>query len=673
MRKVGDQPETVEVAPLQLRAEVSRGSVNVEARTAELVFSTGAPVMRFDWTTGQRYMERLSLKPGHVRLERLNAGAPFLNSHSTETLGDVLGVVVAGSARLEKDEARATVRLSRRASVEPVWQDVQDGIIRNVSVGYRVHKYEQSEGDGKIPVRTAIDWEPFEISAVPIPADAGAQVRAEDRDKVATNPCVIVTRTDAAPHQEATRAMGDENREQEQQKDTDGAAAVATVPNDIDRGAEQERLRIEGILAACEAARCEPSVARRLIRDKTPLVDARGEVLDLLRARSMDDAGPRLGPSGIRVHSEPMDHIRKGITGAFLHRVDPEKFPLDEVSRNYRGRSLLRCAELVLEARGFRTGGMSGMDIARDALNMRAGLHSTSDFPNILEDVANKTLRAAYTASPQTFAPITRRVTVADFKNVNRNQLGEFPALAKVNEHGEFTSGTIGEGKEVYRVATYGKIFGITRQAIVNDDLNAFARIVTQAAQAARNLESDLVWYQILKNAAMGDTVALFHSSHGNISGGAGAIDVTTLGVARSKMRKQTGLDGVTFLNLSLRHLLVPPDIETVADQYTTQITPAQGSSVNPFAGRLTVIAEPRLAGGVTIDGDTAAGSATVWYGAASLDQNIDMLELALLEGQDAPVVETMPGWRIDGIEWKCRHDVGAKAIDHRGFYRNSA
>jgi hypothetical protein len=55
---------------------------------------------------------------------------------------------------------------------------------------------------------------------------------------------------------------------------------------------------------------------------------------------------------------------------------------------------------------------------------------------------------------------------------------------------------------------------------------------------------------------------------------------------------------------------------------------------------------------------------------AASADQ-IDLVELAMLEGVDGPVVETQVGFKVDGIEVKCRHDVGAKVIDWRGFYKN--
>jgi len=129
------------LAPLDRRAAV--GSVNVEKRTCELVFSTGSGVVRFDWLDGKQYLERLSLDPAHIRLDRLNAGAPLLNAHNNGSLSDMLGVVEPNTVKLTKQEARATVRFSKRADVEPILQDVRDGIVRNVSVGYRVHRFEE--------------------------------------------------------------------------------------------------------------------------------------------------------------------------------------------------------------------------------------------------------------------------------------------------------------------------------------------------------------------------------------------------------------------------------------------------------------------------------------------------------------------------------------------------
>ena len=182
-------PQTVDLPPLSFRADV--GTINIENRTVDLVFSTGAAAERMDYWSGKRFIEKLSIEPAHVRLARLNAGAPLLDAHSAWSVGDVLGAVEPDSARLEKKRGVATVRFSKRADVEPIFQDVKDGIIRNVSIGYRIYKFVEEAGkDGGLAVRTAVDWEPFEISMVPMPVDLGARVRGGDKSD--TNSCVIV-------------------------------------------------------------------------------------------------------------------------------------------------------------------------------------------------------------------------------------------------------------------------------------------------------------------------------------------------------------------------------------------------------------------------------------------------------------------------------------------------
>lgn len=182
--------QTIELAALDFRAAIA--AVDDSDRTVDLIFSTGADVVRADWGTGERYMERLSLNPTHVRLDRLNAGAPLLNNHNAETLRDQIGVVVAGSAIVDGREGRASVRFSKRPDVTPLYQDVRDRIVRNVSVGYRVHRFEETRRVGDLPLRLATDWEPYEISLVPMGADAGARVRS-DAGGMQTNRCVVVT------------------------------------------------------------------------------------------------------------------------------------------------------------------------------------------------------------------------------------------------------------------------------------------------------------------------------------------------------------------------------------------------------------------------------------------------------------------------------------------------
>jgi hypothetical protein len=182
------QQRTVQAVPLDLRADI--GAVNNDARTVDLTFATPkADVLRYDWETGKRFYERLSLDPKHVRMERLSSGtAPLLDTHSAWSLASQIGVVQSATVNGKRGEA--TVRFSKRAEVEPFYQDVLDKIIRNNSVGYRVFRFEDTgEARNGYAVMLATDWEPYEISMVPMGADAGARTRSHK--DIETNPCVI--------------------------------------------------------------------------------------------------------------------------------------------------------------------------------------------------------------------------------------------------------------------------------------------------------------------------------------------------------------------------------------------------------------------------------------------------------------------------------------------------
>lgn len=669
----------VEMPALSMRAEISvPATLDEQRREVDLIWTTGADVERCDWWTGDRYVERLSLDPQHIRLERLNNGAPLLDSHSAYSVMEMLGACVPGTATMTKSEGRVRVRFSKRPEVDGVWRDVQDGLIRFVSVGYRIYTYEETQPKGnKLPVRLATDWEPMEVSMVPVPADAGAHARGE-RPKN-TNQCRIVTRaeapsagpavTQAEPKKESN--MDPETRSDYVVEQPEAIAqpkpAVATEveePTEGQRGAAVERARVQGIINACRAGKMPSAFADKLISDGVSLVDAQARVFAEMQTRTADNDGPRRGPSGVSgvsVESDPTVHERAGIENALLHRLAPEYFKLSDVGKQYRGLSIMDIGGVYLRARGQRTTNMSKSELAERMLQ-RAGLHSTSDFPSLLADVANKTLRAAYEAAPQTWRDLAQVVSLTDFKPSRMLQIGDAPALDEILEHGEFTSGTIAEAKETVQLKTYGKIFGITRTALINDDLNAFAQVPAAFGRKAADKQSDLAWAQITSNPTMGDTVALFHATHGNLSGSADAISVASIGAGRTAMRLQKGIDGVTPLNLSPTRLIVPAALETLADQFvSTALLANQSSVVNPFAGRLQVVSEPRL----------DANSATAWYLAAAQAQ-APALYFVTLDGNEGPDVRQEEGFVMDGLRFRCRLDVAFKAADFRALYKNA-
>lgn len=181
--------EIIQLPQMLRDAEVRSGSFNEAANTVDVIWTTGATVRRRNWMDGE-FDEELVVSPTSVRLDRLNAGAPFLDTHDVFSLRSVLGSVVPGSARLDGTRGVATILMTRRPDAQGTVQDIRDGVIRNISVGYKIYGVQKQERKGQIPLMRATDWEPMEISAVPVQADPGARVRS-DAARIETFACSV--------------------------------------------------------------------------------------------------------------------------------------------------------------------------------------------------------------------------------------------------------------------------------------------------------------------------------------------------------------------------------------------------------------------------------------------------------------------------------------------------
>jgi hypothetical protein len=212
------------------------------------------------------------------------------------------------------------------------------------------------------------------------------------------------------------------------------------------------------------------------------------------------------------------------------------------------------------------------------------------------------------------------------------------------------------DGGTSYGVVSYGRIVALSRQAIINDDLRAFDRLITAFGFAARRLENRLVYAQL--------TGASYSTDNGNLQSGAGsALQASSLATARTSMRKQKGLGG-ELLNLAPAYLIVPASLEQTAYQLTSaNFTPATATAVNEFraGGRTAVepIVEPLL----------DENSATAWYAAAS-SAAVDTVEYCYLDGAEGPRIEQKEGWEVAGTEFRCTLDFAAKAVDYRGLHK---
>jgi len=385
-------------------------------------------------------------------------------------------------------------------------------------------------------------------------------------------------------------------------------------------------------------------------------------------------AGGHRNVSRVDTVQDEMQTRMAGIEQAILHRIAPGT-ALDDNGRTYRGMSLLEIGRSFLEAHGQQTRGQDRITLAGRILHFRSpGMHGTGDFASLFANVANKRLRGAYDENPGTYAMWARRGPNApDFKNISVVQLSGAPTLLQTNEHGEFKYGTMKDAGETYAVLTYGRIVSLTRQAIINDDLRAFDRLVSAFGFASRRLENRLVYSQLTANANMGDGGALFNATavttaggHANLfTTGASALQTSALITARTAMRRQKGLNAEE-LNLAPSYLIVPASLEQTAYQLTSnQYAPAVKSEINEFrtGGRTSLepVVEPLL----------DDNSATAWYLAAATSQ-VDTVEYCYLDGAEGPVIESDVGFEVDGVSYKCRLDFGAKAVDWRGLSKSA-
>lgn len=675
-------PETVRQLPIIGRAaEVRASSIDREARRIEIIWTTGATVQRVRWEGWDdriEYDEELSVDPGSVRLERLNAGAPFLNAHSSWRVENVLGSIVPGSVRLEGGRGYASVQLTGAADAAGIVERILDGSVRSVSVGYRVHRYDITKKTGEREHWRAVDWEPFEVSAVPIPADPGAHVRAEDGSSGVSplTPCVLirqdVSAAAAAPSKgqtmttsipaaagEPTDAQRGATPPANPAASTPAPAPAAASAPDADAIRAEERTRVAEIDRLCVRHGMDAATREALIREGATVEVARARILDALAASDPAGRVSESSPAQVRNTAGEVAY-RDAVSGALLHRYMPSQNDLADSAREFRGLSLIEIARHCVERMGTSTRGMGRMEVAELALTRASAYHSTSDFPSILANVANKTLRDAYNGTPRTFAAWARRATITDFKPVSRTQLGGAPNLERVLESGEFTYGTIGDGREVYQLLSYGRIVSVTRQVLINDDLDAFTRVPAAFGASAADLESDIVYSILIDNPLMADGVALFAAGHGNL-GTAAVINETSLSAAYRAFAAQRGLEG-RLISVLPQFVIVPPGSRSVeARKQITSTTPSSTAEVNTFAGRLQVVEEPRLI--------PAAGQ-DPWFLAAD-PARIDTVEYAYLEGQEGVYTETRMGFQVDGLEIKARADFAAKAIDWRGLYRN--
>lgn len=663
---------TREVGPLSMRADVVPGSLNEEARTVDVVWTTGARVKRSSWFDGPWY-EELSTNPNHVRMERLLSGrAPVLLQHNAYDPDAHQGVVT--TARLSEGKGTATLRfLTGDADADKTWNKIRQGVLTSVSVGYSVHKSEKIEGgDETIPVYRATDWEPYEISPVAMGADPDAHMRSAN---LRTNMCEFVTR--GQEPQKESRTMDEDMKVAAAE-----AARKAEVQVAAEAAASAERERANTITLLVRKAAIDATTADTLIAEGKTVDEARAFVLGKLMERS--ESTPI--SSHVRIEgglTEKEKRVR-GATAWMVERVgatelieraakDPKhgrRFKDMEVDGGeFRGMTLLDIARDCLERGGVNTRGMDRMELVGRAFTQRSsGYQTTSDFAVLFENVMHKLVLGAYATTQDTWSRFCKTDTVSDFRASNRFRTGSFSSLDNLNEAGEFKNKAIPDGEKTsITTATKGNIIALSRKAIINDDMGALADMATKLGRSARlSIEVD-VYALLALNSGLGptqtDTNPFFHSARSNVNGTGSTLAVAGIDADRVVMAQQRDITSNEYLDLRPAVLLVPVGLGGEARVVNdSQYEPADNKFMKPNKVRglfRDVVDTPRLSGTRRyLFADPSIAPAIV---------------VAFLEGQgEAPMLESQDGWRVDGTEWKVRLDVKAQMFDPRGAVTNA-
>jgi ATP-dependent protease ClpP protease subunit len=323
-----------------------------------------------------------------------------------------------------------------------------------------------------------------------------------------------------------------------------------------------------------------------------------------------------------------------------------------EENNELAGYTMFEIARRMLQARHINTGGMDKMSMVAAAFT-----HSSGDFTSVLGNIANKAMLKGYEEAGEVFQRFTSVGSLGDFKIHTRTDIGSVPSLREVKAGAEYKYITVGERAETSVLLTYGELFGINRQAIINDDLGLFTRLPQKMGRAAVRRVGDLVFDVMLSNPKMADGKSLFHADHNNLLDAAG-INTASIDAARVKMATQK--DGAAVLNLRPKYLLCDVADEGVAtvalaSEFEVGATAKNNSTPNSVRGIAEVISDARLFGH------------NGWYLAGDPNMH-DTIEVEYLDGQQAPVLEQQQGWSVDGTEFKVRMDAAVKAYDYKAM-----
>ncbi len=610
--------------------------LNVEERTIEAILSTEHVAKRFFGD------ELLTHSAEAVDLGRAANGLPLLFTHrQDQPIGRVRNV------RLEGERLVGTLHFSRSELGESIFAQVQERTLTDISIGYRVYEWDESTR-GK---RVATNWEVFEASVVAVPEDPNARMkfRAHTEDDDMTDPTPA-----AAPVE--NRAAAEIAEIFKPFATTHGELFMRAIAEEMTPDAARNALLAE--LAANPVQ--VPSTAGSPATAGEDAFDKFRQAADEWAAVKFNQLPELNHRAAGETWTKPLDfeqglvndELKARYTGALQSRgANPYiGMPVIELARRF-----------LVDVRGRHdVASMTRAKVYDELHRDIAAPHVGDDFSNLLVDAANKSLQTGYVEAPESWQAFCKTGTLPDFKTAHRPVMSTFGDLDTITGDREYEHGTFSDRKETIALLTKGKLFGISRQALIDDDLSAFASVPRHMGRAANRAVGDSVYSILTTNAAMADGIALFHASHSNLAGSGAAVSVTTLNAALTSYATQTDPAG-NVIAVRPAHILHPWAIwGTVKTLIASQHT-GTNTEENIWQGELNRVPEARL----------DADSTTAWYpGRRGRVHRHDRGSFPRWHSN--PISRQREGWNRDGVEYKVRFDYGTAVLDWRGLYKNA-
>lgn len=615
--------------------------------SVEFTLATEEPARVWDWQRFEAVTE--VIQAAGVNLPK-NKQIPLINSHDRSNIDNILGSV--RDIRVEGDSVIGRLYFSKDETAQRALNKIREGHLDSGSVGYeQAESVWVPEGESTVinsktyagPMLITKSWNLKEFSLVAIGADPNAKAREEIIETVSIS-------------REAVEQIDKESETME--KITNPVEQPQTVDVEaIKREALQaEQTRAAKITELCTRHGC-PEMAADFIRTSATIESVQDKILDAIAARTVSLSTAR--PADISIGKEASEKFRDAATDAIIMRSGLRVAAPADGAQQMRGMALVDVARAALESKGISTRFMGKQEIIERAL-------STSDFPNILANVANKSTMIGYGTGRATWRMWAKAGMLPDFKASKRVRLSDAPEMTENRAGEEIEQGIISDVGEELTLKTYARKLVITRQALINDDAGLFNRVFAAFGNRAANQIEAAAYAVLTGNPTMSDTGTLFNTTavttaggHANQASSGAVVSSTTVGAAVVAMGKQAGENG-SPLSLIGKYIVGGFENKVQAELLcgsTTDSTLTGNANYNPFVGYVPVI--------------SGHISTKKWF--LICDPNeIDTVEVAFLDGKETPTLYAVENQGdILGRTFVGYIDYVAKALEWRGMYYN--